>query len=112
MKMNIVETVDGINMGQMIREILKERKIPISDFAKTIHCSRTNVYNIFKRRSIDTERLRQIAKVLDRDISDFITLKKRGLDKCVVVMEIEGKDLGHLLKTYDSAYIRHWTAIK
>lgn len=114
-KINIVmkvysrETADNIDMGLMIQKILKERKIRINDFAKTIHCSRTNVYNIFKRRSIDTERLKQIAKVLDLDVSDFIILEKRDLNKCVVIMEIEGKDLRHLLNTYDSTYIKHWT---
>lgn len=108
MKVDIEATTNSVNMGQMIRKTLKERKISINDFAKSIHCSRTNVYNIFKRRSIDTERLRQIAKVLDLDVSDFIILEKKDLEKCVVVMEMDGKDLTHLLETYDSAYIRHW----
>jgi len=109
MKKQIEEAADSINMGLMIREILKERKIAISDFARTIHCCRTNVYNIFKRRSIDTERLQQIAKVLDLDVSDFIILGKTTLNKCVVVMEMEEKDLKHLLKTYDAVCIKHWT---
>jgi len=104
------ETIDdGINMGQVIQKILKERQISISDFAKAIHCSRTNVYSIFKRRSIDIERLEQIAKVLDIDISDLIMKKKRESNKSIIVMELNNEDLKQLLDEYEPTYIKHWT---
>jgi len=108
-KTEISETTDSIHMGQVIQRTLKERKISISDFAKTIHCSRTNVYSIFKRRSIDINRLKQVAAVLDLDISDLIMKEKRESNKCIVVAEIGNEDLNQLLKEYDLTYIRHWT---
>ena len=108
--MQFEETIDSINMGQMIRKVLLERKISISDFARTIHCSRTNVYSIFKRESIDVERLKQIANVLDLDVFDFIAMKKEKTNKHIVVMEIGNEDLKQLLSEYDLTYVKHWKA--
>jgi transcriptional regulator with XRE-family HTH domain len=102
------KTTDSINMGQMIKKVLKERGISISDFAKAIHCSRTNVYGIFKRQSIDIERLKQIANVLELDVADFIVLKRRESNKRVVIVEINEEDLEQLLNEYDLTYIKHW----
>jgi predicted transcriptional regulator len=95
-------------MGQMIKKILKERKISISDFAKTIHCSRTNVYSIFKRESIDVERLKQIVNVLNLDVSDFITMKKRKSNKRIVVMEIDDENLEQLMNEHNLTYVKYW----
>ena len=106
--MDFEEITDGINMGQMIRDALKERKMSISEFAKTIHCSRANVYSIFQRQSIDFERLKQIAKVLDLDVSDFIVVEKKESTKRIVVMEIDNEDLKQLMNKYDLTYIKHW----
>ena len=106
--MNTEEVTDGINMGQMIRDALKERKMSISEFAKTIHCSRANVYSIFQRQSIDFERLKQIAKVLDLDVSDFIVVEKKESTKRIVVLEIDNEDLKQLMNKYDLTYIKHW----
>jgi len=106
--MNFEETTDGINMGQMIRKTLKEQKMSISDFAKTIHCSRANVYSIFQRQSIDIERLKQIAKVLDLDVTDFIVVEKKESSKCIVVMEVDNEDLEQMLNKYDVTCIKRW----
>jgi DNA-binding Xre family transcriptional regulator len=110
-KMQFEKATDGINMGQTIKKVLMERKISISDIAKTIHCSRTNLYSIFKRESIDVERLKQIANVLDLDISDFIAMKKRKSNKRIVVIEIDSEGLRQLKSEYDLTYIKYWKTI-
>jgi len=102
------EITGSINMGQMIQKALKEQKISISSFAGTIHCSRANVYSIFKRKSIDFERLKQITKVLGLDVSDFIAVEKRESNKYIVVMEVDNEDLKQILNDYKLTYIKHW----
>ena len=96
------------NMGQTIKKIVKEQKISISDFAKAIHCSRTNVYNIFERQSINIDRLQQIADVLKRDISNFIAIEKRESNKCIALIEIDNENLEQLSNEYDLTYIKSW----
>ena len=95
------------NMGQMIKEVIKEQKMSVSDFAKAIHCSRTNVYSIFGRESINIERLEQIADVLKLDISDFITIEKKS-GKCIAVIEIDNEKLKQLSNEYELTYIKSW----
>lgn len=51
----------------------------VSDFARQLNCERTNVYTIFKRRTIDVELLVIISKVLRYNFFEEI-LKQVDLD--------------------------------
>jgi len=94
-------------MGRMIRKAVEDRKMPVSEFAKAIHCSRTNVYSIFERESIHIERLTQILNVLQLNVSDFITTDKKS-HKCVAIIEIDSENLERLSKDYKLAYVKAW----
>ena len=59
--------MQNIYIGQIIEQRLKELNISIKDFADMIGYHRTSVYSIFKQKSIDTELLRRISKILDYD---------------------------------------------
>ena len=96
------------HMGQMVRNAVHERKMSICDFAKAIHCSRTNVYSIFNRQLIDIERLQQIADVLQLEISDFIMLDKKELTRCVAVVETDYETLERLSDEHGLVYIKYW----
>lgn len=54
-------------IGELIREKVEESGMTITEFAKRIHTSRRNVYQIFSKNSIDTDTLHNIAKVLGSD---------------------------------------------
>jgi len=102
------DTADNIAVGAIIRQKLKQRKMSVSAFAKAINCSRTNVYNIFERKTLDITRLKQIATVLEFDISDFIIITEDKVERCIAVIEIEEKELEQLRKEYDLIYIKTW----
>lgn len=51
-------------LGQQIKAELINQGITISDFARSINCSRPNVHDIMKRSSIDSELLMRISRVL------------------------------------------------
>lgn len=55
------------NFGAEIRKVVDERGITISEFARRINKSRENAYDIFRRKSLDTELLSVISQVLDYD---------------------------------------------
>lgn len=84
-------------IGQIIYDRVKLSKISITEFAKQINMDRSTVYDVFKRRSIDTELLDKIGQVLGYDF--FIhflqadTLDKlrmtHKMTKAKVVVEIE-----------------------
>jgi hypothetical protein len=58
---------------------LKERKKTIVWLAENLSCSRTNVYKIFNKRSVDTADLLRISDILDFDFFELYSkeLKKR-----------------------------------
>lgn len=55
------------NYGAEIRKILDEKGMSVSEFARRINKSRENAYDIFRRKSLDTELLSIISQVLEFD---------------------------------------------
>ena len=68
-----------IDIGPIIKQKLKERKKTIVWLAENLSCSRTNVYKIFNKRSVDTADLLRISDILDFDLFELYSkeLKKR-----------------------------------
>jgi len=56
-----------IHYGEEVKMKLEESGMPVAEFARRVCCSRNNVYNIFKRKYIDTGLLEKISIVLDFD---------------------------------------------
>lgn len=54
-------------IGQIIEERVKAKNMEVTEFAKLINRERSNVYNIFKRDTINTDLLKKIGQVLDYD---------------------------------------------
>lgn len=46
---------------------MRERGMSVTQFARLIYCHRKNVYDIFRRKSIDIDHLIRISEVLDYD---------------------------------------------
>lgn len=65
-----------IHIGKRIETILREKERTVAWFARKLYCNRQNVYDIFKRESIDTTLLQRISAILEhnffKDISDHI----------------------------------------
>lgn len=55
------------HIGKKIEEVVRLKNIPIVEFAKKVNTTRNNLYNIFRRESIDTELLSKIGDILDFD---------------------------------------------
>lgn len=70
---------ESMHIGNLIQEQVRKQNMTISSFAKKLCCDRTNVYDIFKRSTIDTELLYRISKVLDYNFFDLYT-KRLGKD--------------------------------
>jgi len=54
-----------IHIGKKIKEVIEARGLGVSLFAKKINKSRSVVYNIFERESIDSILLYKISEALD-----------------------------------------------
>ena len=56
-----------VNIGVIIEEELRRQERSVAWLARKLCCERPNVYDIFKRESIDTELLMRISLALKRN---------------------------------------------
>ena len=55
------------HIGQLIKEAVRRQGRGPKWLSEQIHCSRINVYNIYRCRSLNTELLYKISEVLGED---------------------------------------------
>ena len=76
----LFRTTEELHIGNRIKEVMKQQGRTVSWMAFQIHCERTNVYNIYKRKTIDTGLLVQISLILGHyffaDLAEEIRKKK------------------------------------
>ena len=53
------------HIGQIIQKELHRQEGAVTWFPRRLYCDRTNVYNIFRRQSLDTELLLRISIILE-----------------------------------------------
>jgi hypothetical protein len=56
-----------IHIGEEIQELLRKKRMKVVDFSRKIDTNRNNSYDIFSRKSIDTNLLLKISEVLEFD---------------------------------------------
>lgn len=56
-----------MNIGKRIKEVLDEKGLTAAWLAEQIPCERSNVYNIFRRSSINVNLLYSLSAILQYD---------------------------------------------
>ena len=69
---------EKFHIGHLIKSVFDTKKMSVSEFARQIHCERTNVYTIFNRPSIDIDLLARISKVLEHNFFEDV-MQEYGL---------------------------------
>lgn len=67
-----------IHIGSLIRLKMEERQKTVVWLAEQLSCSRTNIYKIFDKYSVDTEMLAKISNILE---FDFFSLYSKNVKK-------------------------------
>lgn len=62
-----------VHIGEEVKQHLYSTRMPVVEFAQRINKSRTVVYHIFKRKSIDSELLKKISETLGYDFFSHYT---------------------------------------
>lgn len=97
-----------IDMGRMVEDVFRQfklthRRCNVTWFAAMLHCDRRNVYDIFRRTTIDTQLLAQISIVLEhnffKDIAEIVENRIKpddmsGLSFFSHILGMLGLDLG------------------
>jgi len=74
-----METQNKLHIGHMVKSIFDKSGLSVAEFARRIHCERTNVYKIFNRRTIDVEMLVAISEALEHNFLEDV-MKYYGLE--------------------------------
>lgn len=56
-----------VHIGQMIQEELIQQGRTVNWLAKGIYCEKSNVYKMFKRKSIDMAQLMKVSEILNHN---------------------------------------------
>lgn len=70
-----------IHIGQIIEQELHLQERSVTWFANKLYCDRTNVYKIFKRKSIDTELLLRISLILNHNFFNYYLQEFQSREK-------------------------------
>ena len=62
----------SLHIGHLIQMEIKRQRRSAAWFAEKLNCNRANVYNIFNRRTIDTELLERISLILHRNFFELM----------------------------------------
>ena len=69
-----------MHIGSLIKQRVREQKKTSVWLAQSLSCSRTNVYKLYDKKSVDTDVLIRISKILDFDFfSLYSTEVKKGI---------------------------------
>ena len=69
----------NLHIGCLVKTVFERSGMTVSEFARQLNCERTNIYTIFKRRTIDVELLVNISKVLEHNFFEDV-LKETNLN--------------------------------
>ncbi|MCL2132569.1 MAG: helix-turn-helix domain-containing protein [Lentimicrobiaceae bacterium] len=102
-------------IGKRIEEVFKQRNMSISEFAKCLDCKPQNLYNLFRRKTMDIALLCKISKVLEHNFIGEICAQKNyplstHFQKTTIIFginnDVDSKNLKKLLKTIKQLDIR------
>ena len=87
---------DKLHIGQMIKTVFEESGMSVSELARRIHTTRSNVYFIFERQSIDMKQLLDLCDALNHNFLDDIQIQ-HGMKSRFCPREIQiNLNLGNL----------------
>lgn len=93
-----------IHIGEEIKKVFDKRGLTKEKFAEMINCHRTNVYDIFSRKTIDIELLIRISNALDYDFIHKFYYPRHseymGMQPIILTIQIDQLQFMELMDKY------------
>jgi hypothetical protein len=67
-----------IHIGSVVQQVFKKSKIRATELAELLHFDRSNVYAIFKRKSLDTDTLWALSKIFKHNFFEYYSNAFKG----------------------------------
>jgi transcriptional regulator with XRE-family HTH domain len=102
------------SIGSEIKKIVKKRGFTVEELATALNVSKPNIFDIYKRETIDTGLLERICKVLNHNFFQYYADKyQTDYDRLVIQRYKDKNDfLVELLKEKEEVYQLLLTQIK
>lgn len=82
-----------VHIGNVIKEELIRQGRSASWLARVLYCDRSNVYKLFKKKSLDSDLLLRISEALQTDFFRYYSASLAGRTAgCVGLSEIVGSE--------------------
>jgi len=94
--MDFIENIRGIHIGTIILEKLTEKSMTKTELADRINKERSTVYDIFDRKSIDTELLIDISKALNYDFIRKVYYEEQTLPTVFIAAKMKEDEIENL----------------
>lgn len=65
------DIMKDIHIGKIIKEEVKRQGRSVKWLSEKLYCDRSNIYDIFKRQSIDTSLLKRFSEILGIDFFEY-----------------------------------------
>lgn len=104
-----METQNKLHIGRIVKSVFDKSGLSVAEFARRIHCERTNVYKIFNRRTIDVEMLVAISESLQHNFLEDVMKHYRlsakysaNLSFNITLDDLTEENVDNLFKILDS----------
>ena len=67
----------NVAIGKQIQAVVKKRGMKVEELAKRLNVSKPNIYDIYRRNTMDTGLLERLCKVLDHNFFETFAHKYR-----------------------------------
>ena len=94
--MDFIENIREIHIGTIILEKLTEKSMTKTELADRINKERSTVYDIFDRKSIDTELLIDISKALNYDFIRKVYYEEQTLPTVFIAAKMKEDEIENL----------------
>ncbi len=102
--------MEKVHIGEMVRIRVGESGLSVAALARSIHCSRSNVYSLYKRKRIDIEQLLLLSKVLNYDfVSEYVGDVGLRHKVHVLLIEVDSIKYKELLNDSSVKITKFWT---
>jgi transcriptional regulator with XRE-family HTH domain len=94
------------SIGQEIKKIVKKRGFTVEELASALNVSKPNIFDIYRRETIDTGLLERLCKVLNHNFFQYYSDKyQTDYDKLIIERFKEKNEfLSELLREKEAVY--------
>lgn len=100
-----------VHIGSVVRKIFEEKQMTIVSFARELGCDRTCIYSLFDKKSIDTDQLIRVSKVLNHNFLLEYFDEKEVSTEYILLVEVNKSKIEELRVDSSVRILKSWEKV-